>query len=146
MNDVLLLPGKDCAEQFVLADAERGEVGSVMVLDDSERLVACSVPYDSRVAGVISGASEYQPALILGSREMRSNHRPIALMGRVFCKVDAAGHSNGRSSDHIAHRRTRYESRRQAASHGRRRWQGIARLSIWNRDDPDTGRTSVNGK
>jgi hypothetical protein len=89
VSDVLLLPGKDCAEQFLLDDAETGEPGTVMVVDDAEKLVACSREYDMRVAGVISGASQYQTGMILGARDADADHRPIALMGRVFCKVDA---------------------------------------------------------
>ena len=89
VTDVLLLPGKDCAEQFQIDNPEASEPGTVMVVGDTEKLVACSRAYDTRAAGVVSGASEYRPGMILGAGESRADHRPIALMGRVFCKVDA---------------------------------------------------------
>jgi len=41
------------------------------------------------VAGVISGAGKYKPGLILGREETSEHRMPIALMGKVYCKVDA---------------------------------------------------------
>jgi hypothetical protein len=46
--------------------------------------------YDKRVAGVISGAGNYKPGLILDKQESSNNRVPIALMGKVYCKVDAS--------------------------------------------------------
>jgi hypothetical protein len=86
-GDVVLV-GADCAEQFeVTGDAFPG---AVMVFDDSERLLLCTEPYDRRVAGVISGANSYRPGIILNGREPAADRCPIALIGRVFCKVDAS--------------------------------------------------------
>ena len=85
----ILLSGADCAEQFEVTGSV-GDPGTVMVFDDSERLSACTEPYDRRVAGVVSGANRYRPGLILNSGESAANRRPIALMGRVYCKVDAS--------------------------------------------------------
>ena len=39
-----------------------GDPGMVMVFDDSERLSACTEPYDRRVAGVVSGANRIAQA------------------------------------------------------------------------------------
>jgi hypothetical protein len=85
----VLLTGNDCAEQFEIADVATGP-GTVMVFDDSECLLACSEAYDRRVAGVVSGAGGYRPGLVLRGPEAGANRRPIALIGRVFCKVDAS--------------------------------------------------------
>jgi hypothetical protein len=40
---------------------------------------------------VISGAGDYKPAIVLGGHQHGSeaNRQPVALMGKVFCKVDA---------------------------------------------------------
>jgi len=64
------------------------EAGTVVCIGDGGVIVECSEAYDSRVAGVVSGAGEYKPGLVLDCRggEMR---RPLALVGKVFCKVDA---------------------------------------------------------
>jgi hypothetical protein len=85
----VLLTGNDCAEQFEMADVATGP-GTVVVFDDSECLLACSEAYDRRVAGVVSGAGGYRPGLVLRGPEAAANRRPIALIGRVFCKVDAS--------------------------------------------------------
>ena len=46
--------------------------------------------YDKRVAGVISGAGDYKPGIVLDKRQPSSgNRQPVALLGKVFCKVDA---------------------------------------------------------
>src|SRR4029453_11988001 len=44
--------------------------------------------YDTRVAGVLSGAGDYRPAIILGREQSQNNRLPLALAGKVFCKVD----------------------------------------------------------
>jgi hypothetical protein len=61
-----------------------------MVVGESEKLAPCDRSYDTRVAGVVSGAVEYRPGLILDRRETGLPRRPIALIGKVYCKVDAA--------------------------------------------------------
>jgi hypothetical protein len=88
-GDILLPGAGDCAEQFEVTGSV-GDPGTVMVFDDSERLSTCTEPYDRRVAGVVSGANRYRPGLILNSGESAANRRPIALIGRVYCKVDAS--------------------------------------------------------
>jgi hypothetical protein len=41
------------------------------------------------VAGVISGAGDFKPGVILDTKQSRGNRVPIALLGKVYCKVDA---------------------------------------------------------
>jgi hypothetical protein len=86
--DVVITAGSDCAEEFDLEDAQL-EPGSVVVFTDGGRLAAAAESYDKRVAGVISGAGAYRPGVILGRQSEGGSRAPIALMGRVFCKVDA---------------------------------------------------------
>ncbi len=63
-TDVILSQG-DCAEDFDLADGETAEPGSVMVIDEQGALKESRSAYDRAVAGVISGAGDYKPAITL---------------------------------------------------------------------------------
>jgi hypothetical protein len=87
-QDVLI--GADCAEDFDIASDTDIEPGTVMILDDNGALRPSEKAYDKRVAGVISGAGDLQPGVILGrSSETTASRMPLALVGKVYCKVDA---------------------------------------------------------
>jgi hypothetical protein len=83
----VILSGGDCAEEFD-ATAEL-EPGTVAVFDDDGCLSACALVYDKRVAGVVSGAGDYLPGIVLDSRLSARRRAAIALVGKVFCRVDA---------------------------------------------------------
>jgi hypothetical protein len=85
--DVVL--GSDCAEDFDVAPMAEVEPGTVMILSDNGALRMSQCPYDKKVAGVISGAGDYKPGLILGRSERSQKRMPLALLGKVYCKVDA---------------------------------------------------------
>ncbi len=85
----VILNGADCAEEFDIAEAVDIEPGTVMVLDQDGALHQSQQPYDKRVAGVISGAGDYRPGVILDRQQTRDNRLPVALVGKVYCKVDA---------------------------------------------------------
>ena len=86
----IFLPGADCAEEFDLADSEQdAEPGTVVILDKNSGVKQSHQSYDKNVAGVISGAGQYQPGIVLGRRRAAPAGVPIALNGRTFCKVDA---------------------------------------------------------
>jgi hypothetical protein len=84
----VMLQNADCAEEFTVADPKRASPGTVMVIDETGLTVPCTKPHDHRAVGVISGGGEFRPALVL-DRQGGPSRRPIALMGKVFCKVDA---------------------------------------------------------
>jgi hypothetical protein len=84
----ITLTGGDCAEQFQLSGAAAAEPGVVMVMNENGEVTPSSKAYDRSVVGVVSGAGEFQPAIILDDRR-DGNRATIALMGRVYCKVDA---------------------------------------------------------
>lgn len=88
-GDIFLTGGADCAEDFDIVGAESIEPGTVMVIDNNGSLRASEQAYDKRVAGVISGAGDYRPGITLDRQKARSNRLPIALTGKVYCKVDA---------------------------------------------------------
>jgi hypothetical protein len=83
------LPNADCAEDFDIAESEAIEPGMVMVLDEHGALYRSSRPYDRRVAGVVSGAGNYRPGIVMDRNASDRVRQPIALMGKVFCLVDA---------------------------------------------------------
>lgn len=81
--------GQDCAEYFDVSSGEVIEPGMIMVLDEDGALKVCELAYDRRVAGAVSGAGPYKPGIVLGNRPFQENRYPIALVGKVYCKVDA---------------------------------------------------------
>lgn len=83
------LKNADCAEDFDIAGLAKVEPGTVMVIDSEGTLRESGCAYDKRVAGVISGAGNYKPGIVLDKHESSNNRMPIALMGKVYCKVDA---------------------------------------------------------
>ena len=83
------LVNADFAEDFDVNEVGIAEPGTVMVLGEDGRLQLSSKPYDKRVAGVVSGAGDYRPGVILDRHEAKASRRPIALLGKVFCRVDA---------------------------------------------------------
>ena len=85
----IILQNADCAEEFDVAEDELVEAGTVMVLDDNGQLRVSDGVYDKKVAGVVSGAGEYKPGIILDKQPGNKSRHPIALMGKVYCKVDA---------------------------------------------------------
>jgi hypothetical protein len=86
----IILSNADCAEDFDIATLEIVEPGTVMVIDSEGMLRPSDRPYDKRVAGVVSGAGNYKPGLILDKQKSSTNRMPIGLMGKVYCKVDAS--------------------------------------------------------
>ena len=85
----LVLTNADCAEDFDIAASARIEPGTVMALDDGGSLRPSDQSYDKKVVGVISGAGELRPGMILDRHESVEKRAPLALMGKVCCKVDA---------------------------------------------------------
>jgi hypothetical protein len=79
----------DCAEDFDIAEAESAEPGTVMVVGAEGTLHESHKAYDNRVAGVIAGAGDYKPGIVLDKQQSGSDRKPVALLGKVFCKVDA---------------------------------------------------------
>ena len=82
------LANADCAEDFDIAGTEQIESGTVMVLGEEGKLELSQRAYDKRVAGVVSGAGAYKPGIVL-DKQSSGNRKPIALLGKVYCKVDA---------------------------------------------------------
>jgi hypothetical protein len=79
----------DCAEEFEAKNAESLEAGMVVSLDADGALVPSTKIYDRKVAGIISGAGAYKPGVVLDKQKGNANRVPVALVGKVYCMVDA---------------------------------------------------------
>lgn len=83
------LANADCAEDFEVADLSI-RPGEVVVIDQDGRILPCTSAYDTRVAGVVSGAGGYRPGIVLDRPYARESHRPVAMVGKVFVYADAS--------------------------------------------------------
>ncbi len=86
--------GADLAEPFALKGGDAISKGSIVVIarDGSGTLELSSEAYDTRVAGIVSGANGINPGLTLHQEGINDHGHNVALTGRVYCRVDA---SNG---------------------------------------------------
>ena len=81
--------GADCAEEFAVATTAGVDPGTVMTIDAEGTLSPSAVAYDRCVAGVVSGAGDCKPGIVLGKQPRAQQRITLALIGKVFCKVDA---------------------------------------------------------
>lgn len=82
--------GADLAEPFAMSEApDQIEPGSIMAIDPDNpgSLKLSRVPYDTRVAGVVSGAGGVNPGLTLRQNGMLDEGRHLALSGRVYLRA-----------------------------------------------------------
>lgn len=85
------LSGMDCAEEFVVIDSRAAEPGTLMVIGTDGVLEPSHTAYDRKVVGVVAGAGDLRPGIVLGKgQHSDADCRPIALIGRAWCKVDAS--------------------------------------------------------
>ena len=82
---------QDYAEYFSVADPSAARPGVVVVIDDRNpgKVRLSAGAYDTKVAGVISGAGDSQAAFVAGGPDASRDGRPLAVAGRVYCFVDA---------------------------------------------------------
>ena len=92
-HSIEVTAGADIAESFPVSSArpEDEEPGTVMVIDSRRtgHLRASSTPYDTRVAGVVSGAGGVPVGMSLGHDEKLGSGPKVALTGRVYVKAEA---------------------------------------------------------
>ena len=87
--------GADLAEPFKITTAKQPvEEGEVVVIDDANQgqLKLTDQPYDTRVAGVVSGANGINPGIQMHQQGLLEGGKNVALTGRVYVQADA---SNG---------------------------------------------------
>ena len=85
----IFLTGADCAEQFDVIGAKLVSPGTVVVIDTEGALRESDKAYDKRVAGVVSGGGSFRHAIVLDRQSSEESRIALALMGKVYCKVDA---------------------------------------------------------
>ena len=85
----VILTGGDCAEHFDLVQNAHCEPGTVVAISTDGALDASAKAYDKKVAGVVSGAGSFRPGIILDKQPSDEGRLPVALFGKVYCKVDA---------------------------------------------------------
>jgi hypothetical protein len=85
----VVLAGGDCAEHFDAMPDAICEPGTVMTISNGGALDASTRAYDKKVAGIVSGAGSFRPAILLDKQASNAGRPPIALSGKVYCKVDA---------------------------------------------------------
>jgi hypothetical protein len=87
--------GCDLAEPFPISTAEQQvSEGAVMVIDEKNpgQLKLTDRPYDTRVAGIISGANGVNPGIKMQQQGLIEGGKNVALSGRVYVQADT---SNG---------------------------------------------------
>jgi hypothetical protein len=82
--------GCDLAEPFQMSEEEIPK-GSVVVIDDKNpgRLKRSTQAYDTRVAGIVSGANGVKTGIALKQEGTLDQGENVALSGRVYVKADA---------------------------------------------------------
>jgi hypothetical protein len=91
VSSLTIRGGADIAEPFPMKE-ETIEKGSVVVIDDEHpgRLKRSTRAYDTRVAGVVSGANGINPGIALKQEGALDQGENIALTGRVYVQADAS--------------------------------------------------------
>jgi hypothetical protein len=85
--------GADIAEPFDVRGQEKIRPGMVVCIDAENpgKLRIARYPYDRCVAGIISGAGELDPGMVMGQDgTIADGEYPVALTGRVYCLADAS--------------------------------------------------------
>jgi hypothetical protein len=86
----IILRNADAAEQFDVSESVDATPGTLMILNHEGKLEPSSVPYDKKAVGVVAGAGNYQPGIVLDHKGGAAARVPISLLGKVSCKADAA--------------------------------------------------------
>ena len=91
VRSLTILGGADLAEPFPMA-SEDIPAGSVMIIDDQHpgQLKLSEEPYDTRVAGIVSGAGGIRPGVALRQQGKLDAGQNVALTGRVYVMADAS--------------------------------------------------------
>jgi len=87
--------GADLAEPFKMSESSESiPQGAVVVIDAQNpgRLKMSDSPYDTRVAGVVSGANGVNPGIQMHQDGMIEGGENVSLSGRVYVQADT---SNG---------------------------------------------------
>ena len=93
-SSITIEGGADLAEPFPISTAGlKVSEGAVMVIDEENpgHLKLADRPYDTRVAGVVSGANGVNPGIQMQQQGLVEGGRNVALTGRVYVQADTSG-------------------------------------------------------
>ncbi|MBK9188213.1 MAG: hypothetical protein IPM33_04580 [Phycisphaerales bacterium] len=97
-----ILGGADLAEPFDISGDPLP--GMVVAIDPNSpgQLRIAHTPYDTAVAGIISGANGLSPGMVMrdDTSTLANGSHPVAMTGRVWCYVDAT-HAEIRPGDRL---------------------------------------------
>jgi hypothetical protein len=84
--------GTDLAEPFTISEPDNLAPGTVVIIDPDNpgQLKMSTEAYDTRVAGIVSGAGGINPGVTLRQQSLSLGDQNVALVGRVYCLVDAS--------------------------------------------------------
>lgn len=91
-SSISIKGGSDLAEPFKFSSSEdQIPQGAVVVIDERNpgRLKMSDREYDTRVAGVVSGANGIQPGIQMEQQGLLEGGKNVALTGRVYVQADA---------------------------------------------------------
>lgn len=90
-NILQIRGGSDLAEKFDVTGETAIEPGTLMVIDENNpgRLKPSEQAYDTKVAGIVSGAGGVQPGLTLHQQDVMDGSTVVAIAGRVYVKAEA---------------------------------------------------------
>ena len=82
--------GSDLAEWFNVSDA-KADPGTLMIIDAAKpgHLTISTRAYDTKVAGIVSGAGDIKPGLTLHQEGVMEGETEVAIAGRVYVKATA---------------------------------------------------------
>ena len=93
MSELCIKGGSDIAEPFDVKENDEVKPGMVLSIDAENpgQLKVSEKAYDRCVAGIISGAGDIKPGVILGQEgSLAYGKYPVALAGRVYGLCDAS--------------------------------------------------------
>jgi hypothetical protein len=91
VGSLTIRSGADLAEPFKISAGAEIVQGAVVIIDDQNpgRLKMSDTAYDTRVAGVVSGANGIHPGIQMHQEGMIDGGQNVALSGRVYVQADA---------------------------------------------------------
>jgi len=90
-SSITIEGGADLAEPFAINPAGQPvSEGEVVVIDEAHpgQLTVTDQPYDTHVAGVVSGANGVHPGIQMQQQGLLDGGRNVALTGRVYVQAD----------------------------------------------------------
>ncbi len=92
-EELQITGGSDLSEYFSITDNNNVKPGMLVSIDPEHpgKLKVTSRAYDKKVAGIVSGANNIKPGLIMRQKgTIADGSYLIALSGRVYCHADAS--------------------------------------------------------